>query len=58
MERTGRKMDLWRGTCYVHVEFTARSIRKIREQHPGAPLVAHPECTDGSAHAGRRSLFD
>src|SRR6476469_6674079 len=25
MERTGRKMDLWRGTCYVHVEFTARS---------------------------------
>src|SRR5438270_12402147 len=45
MERTGRKMDLWRGTCYVHVEFTARSIRKIREQHPGAPPVAHPEFT-------------
>src|SRR6266704_3335876 len=45
MEKTGRKMDLWRGTCYVHVEFTARSIRRIREQHPGAPLVAHPECT-------------
>ncbi len=43
-ERTGRKMDLWRGTCYVHAEFTARSIRKIREQHPGAPLIAHPEC--------------
>src|SRR5438045_7526777 len=32
MERTGRKMDLWQGTCYVHVEFTARSISKIREQ--------------------------
>ena len=45
MERTGRKMDLWRGTCYVHVEFTVRSIGKIRERHPGAPLVAHPECT-------------
>lgn len=45
MERTGRKMHLWQGTCYVHVEFTARSIAKIREQHPGAPLVAHPECT-------------
>src|SRR6058998_3953840 len=45
MEKTGRKMDLWRGTCYVHVEFTARSIRKIRERYPGAPLVAHPECT-------------
>src|SRR5690242_15387264 len=45
MERTGRKMDLWQGNCYIHVEFTARSIRKIREEHPGAPLVAHPECT-------------
>jgi quinolinate synthase len=44
MERTGRKMDLWRGTCYIHVEFTARSIRAIREQHPRAPLIAHPEC--------------
>src|ERR1700741_1491601 len=45
MERTGRKMDLWQGTCYVHVEFTARSITRIREQYPGAPVVAHPECT-------------
>src|SRR4051794_21446585 len=44
-ERTGRKMDLWQGNCYVHVEFTARSIGKIRETHPDAPVVAHPECT-------------
>src|SRR6266487_969189 len=45
MERTGRKMDLWQGTCYVHVEFTARSINRIRQEYPGAPVVAHPECT-------------
>src|SRR5438045_5813532 len=45
MERTGRNMDLWQGNCYIHVEFTARSIRKIREQYPDAPVVAHPECT-------------
>jgi len=45
MERTGRKMDLWQGTCYVHVEFTARSINKIRGEYPNAPVVAHPECT-------------
>jgi quinolinate synthase len=44
-ERTGRKMDLWQGTCYVHVEFTARSISRIREVYPNAPVVAHPECT-------------
>jgi quinolinate synthase len=45
MERTGRNMDLWQGTCYIHVEFTARSINRIREQYPDAPVVAHPECT-------------
>ena len=45
IERTGRKMDLWQGTCYVHVEFTARSINRIREQYPNAPVVAHPERT-------------
>ena len=44
MEKTGRPMDLWQGNCYVHVEFTARSIAKIREEFPEAPLVAHPEC--------------
>jgi quinolinate synthase len=45
MEQTGRKMDLWRGACYVHVEFTQNSIQKIRDIYPDAPVVAHPECT-------------
>jgi quinolinate synthase len=45
MEKTGRKMDLWRGACYVHVEFTQNSINAIRQQYPSAPVVAHPECT-------------
>ena len=34
MEKTGRKMDLWQGSCYVHVEFTRDSIAKIREDYP------------------------
>src|SRR5829696_420847 len=45
MEQTGRPMTLWRGNCYVHVEFTHASITRIRREHPDAPLVAHPECT-------------
>lgn len=45
MEKTGRPMDLWQGNCYLHMEFTARSIRKIREEYPAAPVVAHPECS-------------
>lgn len=45
MEQTGRKMDLWKGACYVHVEFTRDSIDAIKREHPDAKVVAHPECT-------------
>ena len=45
MEQTGRPMTLWKGNCYVHVEFTRQSIERIRAEHPEAPVVAHPECT-------------
>jgi len=44
-EQTGRPMTLWKGNCYVHVEFTRQSIEKIRSEYPVAPVVAHPECT-------------
>jgi quinolinate synthase len=44
-EQTGRPMTLWKGNCYVHVEFTRQSIERIRAEYPGAPVVAHPECT-------------
>ena len=44
-EKSGRKMDLWQGSCYVHVEFTRDSISGIRKQFPNAELIAHPECT-------------
>jgi quinolinate synthase len=45
MEQTGRKMDLWKGSCYVHVEFTRDSIQAIKDEYPDAKVVAHPECT-------------
>jgi quinolinate synthase len=45
MEKTGRKMRLWQGNCYIHIEFTHQSLSKIRGEYPNAPLVAHPECT-------------
>ncbi|HEY1084417.1 MAG TPA: quinolinate synthase NadA [Prosthecobacter sp.] len=45
MEQTGRKMDLWKGSCYVHVEFTRDSVQGIKDQYPDAEVVAHPECT-------------
>ena len=45
MEQTGRPMTLWKGNCYVHVEWTHANIMRIRQEYPGAPVVAHPECT-------------
>ena len=45
IEQTGRPMELWQGSCYVHVEFTRDSIARIRQEYPDAPVVAHPECT-------------
>jgi quinolinate synthase len=45
MEQTGRKMDLWKGNCYIHVEFTRESINRIKAEYPDALVVAHPECT-------------
>ncbi len=44
-EKTGRKMRYWQGNCYLHVEFTHKSISRIRAEYPNAPVVAHPECT-------------
>ena len=45
MEKTGRPMELWKGNCYVHVEFTRSAIERIKAEWPDAPVVAHPECT-------------
>ncbi|MBM3857706.1 MAG: quinolinate synthase NadA [Verrucomicrobia bacterium] len=44
IEQTGRPMELWKGNCYVHVEFTRDSINRARKEHPDAKVVAHPEC--------------
>ena len=45
IEKTGRPMELWKGNCYVHVEFTRNAIERIKAEWPDAPVVAHPECT-------------
>jgi quinolinate synthase len=42
-EQTGRKMTLWPGNCYVHVEFQRDQILKLKQQCPDAKIVVHPE---------------
>lgn len=46
MRQTGRRMRLWPGSCYAHVQFTVQALENARRRHPGAPVVAHPECTE------------
>ncbi|MFO7656145.1 MAG: quinolinate synthase NadA, partial [Bacteroidales bacterium] len=41
---TGRNMVLWDGACHVHEEFSLEKIMALREEHPDAKLIAHPEC--------------
>lgn len=40
----GRDMLLWPGVCIVHEAFSETELIKLKAQHPGAPVAAHPEC--------------
>ena len=42
--KTGRDMLLWPGVCIVHEAFSETELIKLKAQHPGAPVAAHPEC--------------
>jgi quinolinate synthase len=42
--KTGRDMLLWPGVCIVHEAFSETELLKLKAQHPGAPVLAHPEC--------------
>jgi len=44
VRKTGREMLLWPGVCIVHEAFSETELLKLRAQHPGAPIAAHPEC--------------
>jgi len=44
IKQTGRDMVLWPGFCVVHEQFSARRMMQLKQQHPDALLIAHPEC--------------
>jgi len=41
---TGRDMVIWDGACMVHEIFSLEKIVKLKNKHPDALLLAHPEC--------------
>ena len=44
MKKTGRNMIVWDGACMVHEIFSLEKITKLKEKHPNAKFIAHPEC--------------
>jgi len=43
-ENTGRDMHLWNASCMVHELFSVETMLELKRQHPGAEVLAHPEC--------------
>ncbi|MCP4547973.1 MAG: quinolinate synthase NadA [bacterium] len=39
-----REMELWPGTCEVHVRFNEEKIIEEKKLRPAALFIAHPEC--------------
>ncbi len=58
-----REMLLWPGICIVHQAFSETELLKLKAEHPGAPVAAHPECPphiiDHADHVGStKSILD
>ncbi|WP_373325146.1 quinolinate synthase NadA [Halomicrobium urmianum] len=43
-EAVDNDVILWEGYCQVHERFTEDHVAQIREDHPDANVVVHPEC--------------
>jgi quinolinate synthase len=44
MNKTGRDIIVWNGTCHVHEEFSLEAILKMKDENPEAKVIVHPEC--------------
>lgn len=44
-KQLNRPMILWEGYCPTHHRILAEHIVKIKQEHPQAKVVVHPECT-------------
>jgi quinolinate synthase len=45
-KKIGRKLVLWPGSCIVHETFSLRKLVGLKERHPDALVIAHPECEE------------
>ncbi len=42
--QSGRELTLWPGSCIVHETFSEQALLRLRQEHPLAEVIAHPEC--------------
>jgi quinolinate synthase len=40
----GVKLHVWDGECHVHAGIRPADINEMRDEHPGAEFLIHPEC--------------
>ncbi len=43
IQKTGRNMVLWDGSCVVHEAFSLDKLIALYKEHPDAEIIAHPE---------------
>lgn len=41
---TKKEIILWEGFCPTHEKFTRKELAVMRERHPDAAVIVHPEC--------------
>jgi len=41
---TDKEIIPWPGHCPTHMDIDVRVLNKIKEEHPGAEIMVHPEC--------------
>jgi quinolinate synthase len=44
LNKTGRDIVIWNGTCHVHEEFSLEAIINMKKENPDAKIIVHPEC--------------
>jgi len=49
-EHTDKNVILWDGYCYVHENITTDQLYLLKEKHPAAEIIVHPECNTPVRH--------
>ena len=44
--QSGKDLTLWPGRCIVHETFSEEALLQLKQEHPHAEVIAHPECQE------------